>query len=821
MIIIKSGDKQIYHPMNPGLQLINPRLTMEDNAAGSLTFKIYSDNLNYNSIKKLAPVLSVIRDDRTIFKGRVISDRKDFYNGKSIEVEGKLAFFNDSQMEPFEFQGSPEELFSLIVESHNAQVMDWQRFKVGIVTVTDPNDYIVRSSENILNSWEALKDKCFKSSLGGHIRIRYEKDGDYIDWLADYGSISKQSIEFARNMIDLSMDMDATETYTAIRPVGAEVEGVKIDIASVNDGKNYLVNEEKAAEYGIIFAPVEESTWTDVTLPENLLKKAREKLYGVFSTLRETYEIRAVDLHLTDESIEALNICEYVPVVSRPHGINGNYLLSKAEIHITAPQNSMFYLGSSKRVLGDVNGGSIVQPASIPKNISTFKNDAGYISVKETQEMLSGYANTEDVQEMLNSAMEGVKAGENGLSAYEVAQKNGFDGTEEEWLESLKGADGYAPKKGIDYFDGQDGNPGKDGATPTIGENGNWFINGVDTGKPSRGEAGSKGEDGQPGKDGSPGIDGKDGVTDYNDLSNKPAIPSKTSELTNDMGYVNTGNTIYTFNRNRNPDGTYSDDISTELRNIGMSLDLSFQENMNLLKKINIRGTTASLFITLNSNPSVFNEELPSRDGGILTVEHPKGKRRIFIFDDYRAGKRYINFDLDGTYDTWRMINPTPINNLLATVAGTALDAVQGKVLDEKIGLLSSLTTSVKTSIVAAINNLNAKLDFYNVMPAIETNFSNLKEFVSATNSGGNANPKIIRIKDTGGWGPDKVINAWYRAIVMYQNSYREGLSYDVQGSVLLFGGVNVYGAYIGTITGNYDNDNLAITYKKIQTVDC
>lgn len=452
MIIIKSGDKQIYHPMNPGLQLINPRIILEDNAAGSLTFKIYSDNLNYNSIKKLAPVISVIRDDRIIFKGRVISDRKDFYNGKTIEVEGKLAFFNDSQMEPFEFQGSPEELFSLIVESHNAQVMDWQKFKVGIVTVTDPNDYIVRSSENSMNSWEALKDKCFKSSLGGHIRIRYEEDGDYIDWLADYETISKQSIEFARNMIDLSMDMDATETYTAIRPVGAEVEGVKIDIASVNGGKNYLINEEKAAEYGIIFAPVGESTWTDVTLPENLLKKAMEKLYGVFSTLRETYEIRAVDLHLTDESIEALNICEYVPVVSRTHGIDGNYLLSKAEIHITAPQNSMFYLGSSKRVLGDVSGAAAVQSAVIPKNISTFENDAGYISAKETQEMLSNYSNTEQVTEIVNRAVEAIPKGadgDNGKSAYEIAKEaTGFEGTEAEWIASLKGDKGDTGETG-------------------------------------------------------------------------------------------------------------------------------------------------------------------------------------------------------------------------------------------------------------------------------------------------------------------------------------------------------------------------------------
>lgn len=32
--------------------------------------------------------------------------------------------------------------------------------------------------------------------------------------------------------------------------------------------------------------------------------------------------------------------------------------------------------------------------------------------------------------------------GKDGLSAYEIAIKNGFEGSEEEWLDSLKGADG-------------------------------------------------------------------------------------------------------------------------------------------------------------------------------------------------------------------------------------------------------------------------------------------------------------------------------------------------------------------------------------------
>ena len=36
--------------------------------------------------------------------------------------------------------------------------------------------------------------------------------------------------------------------------------------------------------------------------------------------------------------------------------------------------------------------------------------------------------------------------------AYQVAVQNGYPGTVLEWLKSLKGKDGYSPKKGVDYF---------------------------------------------------------------------------------------------------------------------------------------------------------------------------------------------------------------------------------------------------------------------------------------------------------------------------------------------------------------------------------
>lgn len=52
------------------------------------------------------------------------------------------------------------------------------------------------------------------------------------------------------------------------------------------------------------------------------------------------------------------------------------------------------------------------------------------------------------------------------------------------------------------------------GKTPiiTIGENGNWFIDGVDTGKPSKGEDGANGADGSNGTNGEDGTDGTNGT---------------------------------------------------------------------------------------------------------------------------------------------------------------------------------------------------------------------------------------------------------------------------------------------------------------------
>lgn len=84
------------------------------------------------------------------------------------------------------------------------------------------------------------------------------------------------------------------------------------------------------------------------------------------------------------------------------------------------------------------------------------------------------------------------------------------------------GAPGKDGAPGNDGADGKPGAAGADGVTPHIGDNGNWYLGGTDTGKPSRGATGAKGDAGAtgpagvPGKDGAkgdPGTPGKDGHT--------------------------------------------------------------------------------------------------------------------------------------------------------------------------------------------------------------------------------------------------------------------------------------------------------------------
>ena len=77
--------------------------------------------------------------------------------------------------------------------------------------------------------------------------------------------------------------------------------------------------------------------------------------------------------------------------------------------------------------------------------------------------------------------------GEDGKSAYELAVEEGYDGSLEEWLVTLSGKKGEKGDKGAKGDKGDKGDKGENGVTPHIGLNGNWFIGNTDTGIPATG----------------------------------------------------------------------------------------------------------------------------------------------------------------------------------------------------------------------------------------------------------------------------------------------------------------------------------------------
>lgn len=378
------------------LNLFNPTIKLEVNTAGSGSFTIYKNHPYYDTIQRFKSIIEVRDEIGVLFRGRMTDNSIDFNNAKAIDLEGVMAFFNDSIIPPYNF---PEDFLDdaeyiaasksgnvvafflgWLIEQHNSQVQDFQKFKLGTVTVADPNNYITRSDTDIQSTWDIVKSKLFDSALGGYLCIRYEDDGNYIDYLADFVLTNTQSIEFGENLLDLKKTTKGVETCSAIIPYGAEIEvetgevdeegneiieKTKVSLESIEDGNidedvikvtlpnglHALYSASAVENMGWICPKPSETTWSDITTVNNLLTKSVEHLTGTAVMLSNTIDITAVDLHFSDKDIQSFRIYRKVNAHSTPHGLSKTYPLTKLEIPLLTPQNTKITLGETVKTL--------------------------------------------------------------------------------------------------------------------------------------------------------------------------------------------------------------------------------------------------------------------------------------------------------------------------------------------------------------------------------------------------------------------------------------------------------------------------------------
>lgn len=387
------------------LILVSPKVKLEVNTVGEGSFLIYKNHPQYNSLKKLKSVFEVSDDNGVIFRGRATGDSVDFDHGKQVDLEGAMAYFNDSVVRPFEFPNDFQEnanyikaaqsgnviafFLGWLIDNHNSQVQDFQKMKLGNVTVTVPNNYIVRSNSDYASTWETLKGKLFESILGGFLCIRYEADGNYIDYLSEFTETNEQEIALGENLLDLRSETEMADVYSAIIPLGA----LDLTLENLADGNvtddivksgDTLYSKKAVAEYGWIYAPTTETTWDDIVDDAELQRNGAEWLASR-TVAQNAIEASAVDLHFTDKQVESLRIYKNVVVRSVPHGLVETFPLKKLEINLLAPQNTKITVGKTLQTLTERN--AYVQEEVKKQYSKLSKNDE---SIKLSVETVDG-----------------------------------------------------------------------------------------------------------------------------------------------------------------------------------------------------------------------------------------------------------------------------------------------------------------------------------------------------------------------------------------------------------------------------------------------
>lgn len=386
------------------MKAVSPKLTLEDNAAGSLSITLPQSHRAYGTIVPLVTDISVNKEGKEIWSGRVLSENKDFWNNRVLYCEGELAFFNDSAQPQMEYKGLTVRGFlEKLIIVHNSKVGENRRFSIGAVTVHS-SEYTADYCTNYEKTIECINEKLVKQ-LGGHLRIRKENGVRYLDYLAEYPTTTSQTIQFGVNLLDFTRKWDWTEFATAVLPLGSRLKDSPFDsldsyltVESVNNGSPYIQSPAAVEKYGWIEKVV---NWNECASAPELLNKAKTYLSDLQFDNMEI-ELSALDLHYLHVDYEDVSLLDEIQVISRPHGMDRLFPVTRLEIPLDSPEKTQFKLGDTVKtnltsVNNQISAAIIKKIEELPKRHSMLKEakenataimnlaTTGYITITKDQ----------------------------------------------------------------------------------------------------------------------------------------------------------------------------------------------------------------------------------------------------------------------------------------------------------------------------------------------------------------------------------------------------------------------------------------------------
>lgn len=438
--------KIVHEPYSYGEKIKESEVYLSLNGLGISTFE-FTFNINNKYYQKIEPIINFIQiidvvREQEIFYGRVakITNTMDTSGSfsQSFLIEDEKAFLYDSVQTYMKPTRMPvRDYLQKIIDIHNKQVEPYKRFKLGNVDVIDNGDLL--RGLGYQSTAETIKEKLL-DRLTGNLILRRVDNTNYLDYISNYGDDSDTPLQLTKNLKSATRDIDISELFTRIVPVGQDIEDnsetdievgtdysrPKYTIESVNNGKNYLDDPSLIEKFGLNTGIVE---FSNVKEP-SILKRRGQQWLKDQSLMLVTWDVEAIELGLLDKRYELITLGNSYKVDNQfLYAVERLQVIEK-KFSILAPQKVTLTIGSKKKKLTDyqneiktiqsnlvnikANASAGTQSISdLIKKQESLKNEVS----QQNNEIVNLSEGTRKLSESINSLKDGIAQVENDLSS--------------------------------------------------------------------------------------------------------------------------------------------------------------------------------------------------------------------------------------------------------------------------------------------------------------------------------------------------------------------------------------------------------------------
>lgn len=329
-----------------GYEVLNPKLTVEVNKAGSLQFDIPMGSEMYNQINKLKTTVEARQGNEVLFRGRLLNTKRNMMNTITCYNEGFLSWLVDVVLTPYQRSNMPaRDLLKLFLTWYNSRASDNRKI---VYKYSDISANVSIKSDNHSNVWEQIKS-VLVDGVGGYIVPYLTTSETGIQWLSTYGASTSQVVQFGQSLLDFSEYIDASAVFTAVRPYGKLVNGSRVSLP-----EEFIKNDDAIEVFGRIERT---AIFDEITTVAALRTVATNYLRtGIQTAVSMT--VKAVDMHLLNVNVERIRLGDSVRVVSVPHGIDAYFLCTKIVYDFAHPKNTEFTFGATQRTISELTDAS-------------------------------------------------------------------------------------------------------------------------------------------------------------------------------------------------------------------------------------------------------------------------------------------------------------------------------------------------------------------------------------------------------------------------------------------------------------------------------